>query len=157
MTHQEQTKDIGNVDQSSVPTSTPQYSTPVPTSISQSSTGSSVGNITLDTDKNVYGLGDFVRVTGTVDIPVEGKTVRLDVYDPEGEVFQPYNESGSDTDKWTPAFPRLSDIQIHPNSKGLFAYRFPLDDPVSGSFIKGHYHINATYGDFINSTMFTAR
>lgn len=93
LTHQEQTKDIDNVDQSSVPTSTPQYSTPVPTSISQSSTRSSLGNITLDTDKNVYGFGDFVRVTGTVDTPLEGKTVRLDVYDPEGEVFQPYNES----------------------------------------------------------------
>jgi hypothetical protein len=121
----------------------------------------STGNIALETDKRTYGLGDFVRVSGSIDKPGEGKTVRLDVYNPEGTIFQPYNESfgaaGSDMDKWTPAYPRLSDIQVIPNDEGVFYYRFPLDNPVSGSFVKGAYQIVATSGNITGNATFTAR
>lgn len=119
----------------------------------------SVANITLDTDKSTYGVGDLVRVSGTLDEPVQGKTVRLDVYDPEGNVFQPFNETFNEgpQEDWSPAYPRLSDIQVQPNDKGLFSYRFPIDQPVLGSVIKGIYKIEATYDDMTGNATFTVR
>jgi hypothetical protein len=55
-----------------------------------------VGKFSLRTDKGTYGWGDLVKVSGTLDKPVQGKTVRLDVYDPKGNIFQPFNESFSE-------------------------------------------------------------
>jgi hypothetical protein len=114
-------------------------------------------DITLDTDKNTYGVGDLVRVSGTLKEPKQGKTVRLDVYDAKGNVFQPFNQSFSEgpQEEWTDAYPLLSDIQVQPNDKGLFSYRFPVEKPVSGSLIKGKYKIEATYGDMTGNATFT--
>jgi hypothetical protein len=117
-------------------------------------------NITLDTDKSTYGIGDLVRVSGTLNEPMQGKTLRLDVYDPEGNAFQPFNESFSlgPPDDWTPAYPILSDIQVQPNDKGIFSYRFPVDEPsLSTDNLKGIYKIEATYGDMTGNTTFTVR
>jgi hypothetical protein len=81
------------------------------------------------------------------------------VYDPKDDVFQPFNETFADgpREDWTETFPRLSDIQVKPDDKGLFSYRFPLDRPVSSSFIKGIYKIEATYDGMTRSATFTAR
>jgi hypothetical protein len=126
--------------------------TPVPTPVP-------AADITLDTDKNTYGVGDLVTVSGNFDEPVQGKTARLDVYDPKGEVFQPFNESFSEGDRedWSDAYPRLSDIQVKPNDKGLFSYRFPLDNPVGGSFVRGVYKIEVTYGGITKNATFMVR
>jgi hypothetical protein len=102
-------------------------------------------SLTLSTDKSSYGIGDYVVISGTVDKPVEEKTVRLDVYDPEGKVFQPYNESFNESTPWSEAYPRLSNLQVHPNDRGLFSYLFVLDNTVSGPIIKGIYKIEANY------------
>ena len=117
----------------------------------------SSGNIILTTDKTTYGLKDYVRVSGTIDNPLKIKTVRLDVYDPEGSAFQPYNETFHTGREFTPAYPRLTDIQLKPNESGEFFYRFPLDNPVSGSFIKGNYQIIATSGNITGNVTFIAR
>jgi hypothetical protein len=114
-------------------------------------------NIKMVTDKMMYGLKDYVRVSGTIVNPVEGTNLRLDIYDPEGSVFQPYNETFTIGAEGTPAYPRLSDIQLKPNNEGEFSYRFPLDNPVGGLFIKGNYSIIATSGSLTGNTTFTAR
>jgi hypothetical protein len=115
--------------------------------------------LTVTTDKKVYGLGDLVRVSGNLDEPVQGKTVRLDVYDPKGKVFEPFNATFAtgDREDWTPAFPRLSDVQVKPNDKGLFSYLFPVDKPVFGPFIKGTYKIEVSYGNMTRNATFTVR
>lgn len=122
--------------------------------------GPMAGNsLSLRTDKKVYGNGDLVKVTGTLAKPVQGKTVRLDVYDPEGNVFQPLNESFSEgpRERWTEAYPRLTGVQVQPSDKGELYYQFPIDDPVLGSIIKGWYKIEATYGDRTANATFKVR
>jgi hypothetical protein len=111
-------------------------------------------SFSVRTDKSTYGFGDLVEVSGTLDELVQGKTVRLDVHDPKGNVFQPFNETFS---KDSPAFPRLSNTQVKTNDKGLFSYRFPLDQPLSRQFIKGVYEIEATYGGKTRNATFTVR
>jgi hypothetical protein len=120
----------------------------------------SVGNITLETDKKTFGLGDFVRVSGSINTPTERKTVRLDVYDPEGTIFGPFNRSylnfnnpSSSSEPW----PNLSDIQITPDNKGQFMYRFPVDTPVSGTIIKGIYKLEVTSEGMIGNTTFRVK
>ena len=122
-------------------------------------TGQNATVLSLETDKKTYGQGDLVKVTGTLDDLVENKTVRLDVYDPKGKVFQPFNSSFATgpQEEWSDSYPRLSDIQIKPNDEGLFSYRFPLDGPVSGSFIKGIYKIEVTYDNETKNATFTVR
>jgi hypothetical protein len=117
------------------------------------------GAAALHTDKNSYGVGDYVKVDGTVDKPRQGKTVRLDVYDPKGKVFEPFNETfstGAREDR-SPAYPRLSDVQVKPNDKGLFSYRFPVDNTVGGPIIKGTYKIEVTYEGATKNATFTVR
>jgi hypothetical protein len=116
-------------------------------------------SLSVRTDKNPYGVGDYVEVSGTVGKPMQGKTVRLDVYDPKGRVFEPYNAtfSAGDREDWTPAYPHLSDIQVKPNDKGLFSYRFPVDRPVFGPIIKGTYKIEVTYEGTTKNATFTVR
>jgi len=116
-------------------------------------------SLSVRTDKPSYGIGDYVKVDGTVGKPGQGKTVRLDVYDPKGKVFEPFNEtfSAGDREDWTPAYPRLSDVQVKPNDKGLFSYRFPVDNPVFGSFIKGTYKVEVTYEGATKNATFPVR
>jgi hypothetical protein len=48
--------------------------------------------ITLDTDKSVYVAGEWVTVNGKVDKVIEeGKVVRLDFYDPDGNPIQVFS------------------------------------------------------------------
>lgn len=103
--------------------------------------------LNVSTDKGTYGFGDWVKVTGSVEKPAQGKTVRLDVYDPKGEVFGTMNASVGRT------IPQ-SDIQIKPNDKGLFNYRFPLD-PFYRE--KGTHKIEVTYDGIARNTTFTIR
>lgn len=49
--------------------------------------------VTVKTDKKSYGFGDYVEVSGTVGKPVQGKTVRLDVYNSKGDVLRSFNDS----------------------------------------------------------------
>ena len=89
---------------------------------------------------------------------LSGKTVRLDVYDPRGDIFQPHNASytrGSPfSEDWSDPYPILSDIHVKPNDKGQFFYRFPVGQPVFGSIIKGIYKIEAIYDDKATNATF---
>ena len=107
-------------------------------------------SLTLSTDKTSYGFGDWVKVTGTIGEPAQGKTVRLDVYNSEGNVFAPFNDS-------IPAYVFQSDIQVKPNEKGEFSYRFPLGPVVVLENVKGPYKIEATYEGNTTETKFSVR
>lgn len=122
-------------------------------------TGTNKWNVTISTDKNTYGPGDLVKVIGTLEDSLQGKTVRLDVYDPTGKAFQPTNASFATgpREEWSDPYPLLSDIQVKPDNKGLFSYRFPLANPLSGSFLKGNYEIEVTYDGVTRNTTFTVR
>ena len=92
------------------------------------SISSSGTSLTISTDKNAYGFSDYVTISGTVDKPIEGKTVRLDVYYPMGRVFEPFIQSNNMS--VVPGYIPQSDIQVRPNEEGFFAYRFPLSSPI---------------------------
>ena len=68
--------------------------TPRPTAKPTPSLQSDSFNVT--TDKKSYGFGDYVMISGSVVKPVQGKTVRIDVYDPTMTVFEPFDTSVSD-------------------------------------------------------------
>ena len=81
--------------------------------------------------------------------PVRGKTVRLDVYNSKGDVFQQFNDSVG-------AYVPETDIQVRPNDTGQFSYQFPLGlialDPV-----KGLYKIEVTYEGLTENATFRVR
>ena len=76
-------------------------------------------SLILATDKSSYGLWGFVEISGTVVRPDEEKTVRLDVYDPEGRIFVSYNFSNATES-------RQSNLHIRPDDKGLFTHTLLL-------------------------------
>ena len=90
---------------------------------------------------------------------MQGKTVRLDVYDPKGKVFQPFNASFSEgaREDWSNPWPLLSDIQVKPNDRGIFSYRVPLANPLNALFNKGTYKIEVTSDDVTRNATFTVR
>jgi hypothetical protein len=85
-------------------------------------------------------------VRGTLAEPVQVKTVRLDIYDSEGNVFQPFIDSVSD-------YVPQTDIQVKPNDKGVFSYQFPLG-PIVLEKVTGTYKIEATYGSATKNAIF---
>jgi len=58
----------------------PQLQTPPPSEVK---TIGSEG-LTIDADKLSYVIGENAVITGSIGKPGEGKTVRIDVYDPKG-------------------------------------------------------------------------
>jgi hypothetical protein len=62
-------------------------------------------------------LGDFVEVSGTVQNMAEGKTLRLDIYMPDGLVLEHNNDTA------------LSNIRLKPDSNGMYVYTFQLPVP----------------------------
>jgi hypothetical protein len=106
-------------------------------------------SLSVITDKNSYHFGDYVKVSGTLAEPVQGKTVRLDIYNSEGDVFTPFNDSVS-------GYIPQSDIQVKPNDKGLFSYQFLLG-PIVLENVTGIYKIEATYGDVTKNATFRVR
>jgi hypothetical protein len=42
-----------------------------------------LAQFTIETDKQSYRLGDIVLIDGNVKNPIDGKTIRLDIYTPE--------------------------------------------------------------------------
>ena len=73
---------------------------------------------------------------------MEGKTVRLDVYDSKGNAFDSLNGTESD-------------VQIRPNDKGQFSYRFQLEPFLLIEF--GTYRIDVTYDGMTKNATFTVR
>jgi hypothetical protein len=55
-----------------------------------------ISNITIDADKSTYVIGEDAQFGGTIGKGQEGKTVRIDIYDPNGRVFQ--NNLSTETD-----------------------------------------------------------
>ena len=88
-------------------------------------------------------------MSGSVSKPVQGKTVRLDVYNSERNIFQWFKDS-------IPAYVPQSDIQVGPNDKGQFSYRFPLG-PIVLENAKGTYRVDVTYDGLTKSATFMVR
>lgn len=99
-------------------------------------------SLSVETDAKSYGYGDHVKINGSVGKPVEGKTVRLDVYDSKGNAFDSLNGTESD-------------IQVRPNDKGQFSYRFQLEPFLLIEF--GTYRIDVTYDGMTKNATFTVR
>jgi hypothetical protein len=135
-----------NRDHNNPPPQTP----PTPAPQTQPTPGLPVQNSSLSviTDKNSYGFGDNVEVSGTVREPVQGKTVRLDVYNSKGDVIQPFNDS-------IPAYVPQSNIKVRPDNGGLFSYSFPLGFLLDK--VKGIYKVEATYEGVTKNATFTVR
>jgi hypothetical protein len=125
--------------------------TPVPTrSATPTPPVTLAGNsLSVRTDKNSYGFGDYVKITGSVEKPAPEKTVRIDVYDPDGKVFEPYDRS-------VPGYVPQTDIQVKPNNKGQFSYRFPTDIFLTQA-INGTYVIEGTYDNVTRNTTIKIR
>ena len=94
------------------------------------------------TDKKSYGPSEVVEVIGSVKPVVEGKTIRLDVYKPDGVILNADN--GKDQ----------TNIRINPDITGSFSYTFqlPYFFPESGA-----YTISATYMGNTTETSFNTR
>jgi hypothetical protein len=107
-------------------------------------------SLSVRTDKNSYGFGDYVKISGSVEKPAPGKTVRLDVYDPNRDVFAPFDRS-------VPDYVPQTDIQVKPNNKGEFSYRFPTEIPIYTQKVNGTYVIEGTYDNVTRNTTFTIR
>ena len=97
----------------------------------------------LQTDKKTYGLGDFVEVSGSVEDMVEGKTLRLDIYRPDGNVLY---AAPNDTIQ--------SNIRISPDNNGLYSYTFQLPETFDSNY-RGTYRIAVTYLGNTTETTFT--
>jgi hypothetical protein len=97
-----------------------------------------VVQLTLETDKKIYGLGDYVEINGNVSKVAEGKTVRIDVYKADGQVAPAFNESlfnGS-----------LSNLRVKPTEDGSFFFKFQIPSPVIVyNSDRGIWTISATY------------
>jgi hypothetical protein len=92
-------------------------------------TPGSQSNITVGTDKESYTKGEVIRISGNVDKPESGKSLRIDVYNPKGDVLSFVNG-----------------IDVYPNGKGFYTYEMHTD--VMTQFpevIPGEYEILVTY------------
>lgn len=97
-------------------------------------------------------------MNATLEDSVERKTVRLDVYDPLGNVLQPFNSSFTKGEPDSDPYPLLSDIQVKVDNKGQFFYRIPLGKPYSGGgLINGTYTIDVSYDGVTRNETFAVR
>ncbi|MGI0002564.1 MAG: hypothetical protein ACRD42_05740 [Nitrososphaeraceae archaeon] len=107
------------------------------------------------TDKKSYGFNDYVNITGTVAQPVKGKTVRLDVYDPDGNIF---TEIVTPTlGNPMPADKPQSNIQVIPSPDGFFSHILRLSTALPEYAIKGNYTVEGTYQGKSGETWFILR
>jgi hypothetical protein len=109
----------------------------------------SAANLTLSTDKSSYGFGDYVIINGDAGQPVEGKAIRIDVYDPEGNIFVSYDGKGTET--------RQSNIRVSTDDNGLFSHSFLLQRVLPEQEINGTYTVQGTYGGNTTEAKFTVR
>lgn len=80
--------------------------------------------ISIQTDKSSYTLKEYVVATGEVPNynPGEGKTVRIDVFDSEGNAF-----TGGETEFQDPCcLFSLTDRKATPNEDGSYSFRFVI-------------------------------
>jgi hypothetical protein len=107
------------------------------------------------TDKKSYGFNDYVNISGTVVQPVKGKTVRLDVYDPEGntftEVVMPTLGDPMSSDK------PQTNIKVSPDDDGSFSHTFRLSAAFPEYAIEGNYTVEGTYQGKSEETGFILR
>jgi uncharacterized protein YfaS (alpha-2-macroglobulin family) len=94
-----------------------------------------LGQLTIQTDKQSYRLGDVVLIEGNVKNPTEGKTIRIDVYTPEsGVLYYGPNTNNS-----------LTNVRLEPDSNGVFSFNFTLPHTTYYNPGTGTYTISATY------------
>jgi hypothetical protein len=91
-------------------------------------------DITVETDKESYTNGEVVTISGNVGKPESGKSLRIDVYNPTGDILSGAN-----------------DIKVYPNGKGFYSYDMRTDimdirDMTPGRGITpGTYEVLVTY------------
>jgi hypothetical protein len=87
-------------------------------------------SITVTTDKASYRNGEIVKISGNVSKPESGKPLRIDVYDPAGEIL--FLANG---------------VLVYPNGRGLYSHDLHTDMLSMGGseFIPGKYEVLVTY------------
>jgi hypothetical protein len=108
-----------------------QSQTPPPSEVK--TTGSE--GLTIDADKPSYVIGEYAVITGSIGKPGEGKTVRIDVYDPKG---RPFTTSNMDT---------MTDFD------GRYSTQVLLEN-LYGATMTGEYTAKATYDKQTAATKF---
>jgi hypothetical protein len=101
-----------------------------------------LSHVTIETDKKSYGFLDYIEISGAVNRVVEGKTIRLDIYLPNGQVAPSSNGT-------------LSNIHLKPRNDGSFFYTFQI--PSLNGFDKGLWTISTTYLRNTTEAKFTVR
>jgi hypothetical protein len=141
-----------------VPTEEPIPDTPTPNSTPDTPAIPLVENnaLSVRTDKESYGFGDRVQVSGTADQTTRGKTVRLDVYNPEG-IFSSYVFDPSNISTILAPDKPQSNILVSPDEDGTFSYSFPLSVISPEEGVKGNYTVDATYEGLTKNATFTVR
>ena len=107
--------------------------TPTPESTPSSATGSvssPAANITVETDKESYTIGEVVTISGNVSKPESGKSLRIDVYNPNGDILLLANG-----------------IKVDPNRRGLYSHDLHTDLMTMGGEIMppGKYEVLVSY------------
>ena len=105
---------------------------PTPT-LSPEPTPSSA-SITVETDKESYTSGEVVTISGNVSKPESGKSLRIDVYSPTGEIL------------WF-----ANGIKVDPNDRGHYTYDVNTeistirDMAPGGELVPGKYEVLVSY------------
>lgn len=91
-------------------------------------------NITVETDKESYTNGEVVTISGNVSKPESGKSLRIDVYSPTGEIL------------WF-----ANGIKVDPNERGHYTYDVNTeistirDMTPGGELVPGKYEVLVSY------------
>jgi peptide/nickel transport system substrate-binding protein len=99
------------------------------------------GILSVHTDKVSYTLNEYVDIRGQIANynPGEGKTVRIDVFDPEDKVF-----TAGDAEQFDPCCLRvISGEEVEPNDDGSYSLRFYIATNLTSPF--GQYTAQASY------------
>ncbi len=118
------------------------------------SSTSGQGILSVRTDKGSYTLKEYVEVSGQVANynPSEGKTVRIDVFDPEDKVF-----TAGDAEHFDPCCLRvISGEEVEPSDDGFYSFRFYMPTNLTSqsgqlytrtnlTSLFGQYTVQATY------------
>jgi hypothetical protein len=91
-------------------------------------------NITVGTDKESYTNGEVITISGNVGKPESGKALRIDVYNPTGDVI--FFANG---------------IKVYPNERGFYTYDVNTeiatirDMTPDGELVPGKYEVLVSY------------
>lgn len=92
----------------------------------------SADSITVGTDKESYTIGEIVTISGNVSKPESGKSLRIDVYTPTGDILLLANA-----------------IKVYPNGRGFYTHDLHTGlmamGNVDGQIIPGKYEVLVNY------------